>query len=100
MPSISRIGDLGVGTCCCHPPIPCIGMSGIIITGASTVFAEDSNVSRITDIVLGFCGHTGILVSGSPNVFAEALNTVRIGSAFVGCFTGTIVTGATTVFVP
>ena len=94
MPKQSRIGDIGVGTCCCHPPIPCIGMSGNIITGSANVLTNSKGTARLSDIVLGFCGHTGILVTGSPNTYTNSRNNVRIGDVFVGCFTGVIITGS------
>lgn len=99
MPCVSRIGDLGVGICCCHPPIPCIGMSGMLVTGSGDVSAENSNVSRISDVMLGFCGHVGVMVAGSPTVQANNLPVVRVGDPFVGCFTGVVVSGAATVTV-
>lgn len=97
MPSVSRIGDMGVGVCCCHPPIPCIGMAGMLVVGSGDVITENSPTSRIGDVVLGFCGHCGIMVSGSPTVQVDNIPVVRVGDAFVGCFTGVLVTGAATV---
>lgn len=98
MSNISRIGDVGVGICCCHPPIPCIGMSGILITAAQTHISEGSNVSRIGDIVLGSCGHTGVMVSGNSSYISEGSPVTSIGDSFSGCFTGTLTTGANTHF--
>ena len=96
---VARVGDLGVGQCCCHPPVPCIGMSGTVSTGSVNVFAAGSLVTRIGDIVIGGCGHVGIIVSGSGSVIVNGIPASRIGDAFVGCFTGTIVTGAPNVLV-
>lgn len=96
MPQTSRITDIGVGSCCCHPPIPCISMSGTLVTGAGTHLVENQPVSRIGDVVLGFCGHVGVMISGSPTKFSEGSQTVRVGDQFSGCFTGTLVTGAST----
>lgn len=97
MPNISRIGDIGVGTCC-HPSHDgCIGMSGVISTGASITIAEGSNISRIGDIVIGGCGHVGVIITGSGNIITEGSNTARIGDSFSGVFSGTLVTGASSV---
>jgi len=96
MPQTSRVADIGIGVCCCHPPIPCIGMSGVLITGAGRITVEGSKVSRITDIVLAGCGHTGVMVTGSGTEISEGLGTVRVTDQFVGCFTGSLVTGAAT----
>jgi uncharacterized Zn-binding protein involved in type VI secretion len=97
MPNDSRITDVGVGVCCCHCPICCIGMSGNLITGASTVLYEGQPSSRISDTVLGGCGHTGTMVGGSSTVIIEGMGTSRIGDSFVGCFSGSLVTGASTI---
>jgi uncharacterized Zn-binding protein involved in type VI secretion len=92
--AISRVTDLGVGICCCHPPIPCIGVTGVLITGAGTVSVEGQSDSRIGDLILGSCGHIGVMVTGSPTVTVENSPTARIGDIFSGCFSGVIITGA------
>jgi hypothetical protein len=93
---ISRVTDLGVGICCCNHPPPCIGMTGMLITGAATVGVENQPDSRIGDIMLGFCGHIGIVITGSPTITVENSPTARVGDMFSGCFTGIVVTGAGT----
>lgn len=95
----SRIGDTGVGTCCCHSDPTCISMTGILVAGAATVKSEGINTSRIGDTILGSCGHTGIMIGSSGSVKAEGLGISRIGDSFEGCFSGIIVGGASTVFV-
>lgn len=92
MARIARRGDIGVGTCKCHQHP--IGMSGIVQANGSIVYADDLQVARVGDIVIGACGHTGIIVSGSSKVFAEGIQIARVGDSFVGCFTGIIVTGS------
>ena len=94
---IARIGDMGVGVCCAHNG--CISMTGKLITGAITVLAENSQVSRIGDIMLGDCGHIGIMITGSGTVMAEGSPVVRIGDSFSGTFSGVVVSGANTVVV-
>jgi len=98
MPQTSRVADVGVGICCCHIDPPCIEMSGVIVTGAGTITVEGGKVSRITSIVLAGCGHTGIMVTGSATEISEGLGTARVADQFVGCFTGSLVTGAGTDF--
>jgi len=98
MPQTSRVADIGIGICCCHIKPPCIGVSGVLITGAGTITVEGSKVSRITDIVLAGCGHVGVMVTGSTTEFSELLGTARVTDQFVGCFTGCLVTGAATDF--
>lgn len=89
-----RLTDVGVGTCCCHSSPDCIDMVGIIVTGSPNVFGNSLGSGRMTDVVLGQCGHTGIIVSGSSNVFSNGLPAARLTSYFTGCFFGTIVTGS------
>lgn len=95
----ARIGDIGTGTCCCHPPIPCIGMTGILIEGAATVNTNSISQSRLTDTVLGNCGHVGQMITCSGTVYAESLGTVRLSDQFQGCFFGQIVSGSPDVYI-
>ncbi len=94
MPAIARSGDVGVGTCCCHPPIPCIGMSGVAIGGATITTVEGPNVVRMADVVMGGCGHVGVMVSGAAKTSVEGQLVARNGDAFAGCFTGVLASGA------
>ena len=97
MPSVARIGDIGIGQCCDSSHNGCIQMSGRIISGASQMSVENSPPARCGDIVLGNCGHTGVIVSCSPNYIVENNGIARIGDSFVGTFSGILVTGALTV---
>lgn len=92
MPAISRIGDIGAGICTSHKTP--ISTCGILIGGASTVMANGSQVSRIGDLILGFCGHVGVMCSGSGTVKAEGPGVVRSGDSFAGAFTGTLISGS------
>ncbi len=69
-------------------------MTGPILTGSPTVRATGMGIARLSDIVIGGCGHTGILVSASGSVRSTGRGNVRVGNTFVGCFTGTIVSGS------
>ncbi len=42
MPASARIGDIWTGTCCCHPPYPCIPMAGYIVTGSPDITSAAS----------------------------------------------------------
>lgn len=92
----ARLTDIGCGVCCCHGV--CIPMCGIIITGSPDVFINNLPSARITDIVLGFCGHIGIIVTGSPDTYVNNLNKARITDLYVGCMIGVIVTGSPDTF--
>lgn len=90
MPPNSRISDIGVGVCAIDGP-----MTGVLVTGSPNVDIENSPGSRLTDIVLAYCGHIGIMVVGSSTTDTNAnLSTSRIGDPFAGVFSGILVTGA------
>ena len=93
----SRVTDIGVGICCCHPPVPCIPTVGVLVTGAMSVEDEGFATSRVTDIVLHACGHVGIMVTGASTVEDENFATSRIGDVYAACVIGVLVTGAGTV---
>jgi uncharacterized Zn-binding protein involved in type VI secretion len=94
MPAASRVTDIWTGICCCHSPIPCVPMTGWIITGSPNVNCDNKAQARLTDITIGACGHTGSIVSGSTTVFANSLGKAIIGSQVVGCNIGAVVTGS------
>lgn len=90
--------SIGTGICSGHPlPIP---MTGIIITGLTTLKIEnkDSGQANVS-IVLGYCGHVGIVIDGAPKVIIGNNQKARIGSNFVGVFSGVIVSGNSKVMV-
>ena len=98
MVNVSRISDKGKGVCTVNDPHT---ITGTIITGAGTVFAEGQAIARIGDIVQGDDSHKQIayILEGSPTVFAENSNVARIGDYFEGSnFSGRLITGAATVF--
>jgi uncharacterized Zn-binding protein involved in type VI secretion len=97
--NVSRISDKGKGTCTAGGSSHTI--TGTLITGAASVFAEGQNVSRISDIVRGDDSHKEIayMLEGAATVWAEGLNVSRIGDYFEGPdFSGRLITGAATVF--
>lgn len=93
MPSASRLTDIWVGICCCHPPIPCIPMSGPIVTCSPDNQSGNLGQARLTDMVIGWCGHPGTIVTASQNCKANNLGKARIGDQVTGCTIGVIVTG-------
>ena len=97
---ICRIGDTGEGVCTA-------GGSGAhtitatVLTGAGTVYAEGSSLSRMGDVVEGDDGHQQIamIITGSPTVYSEGLPVARFGDFFEGPqLTGILITGAATVY--
>lgn len=94
MPAHSRLGDIGVGICCCHSDPPCIPMVGPLITASTNTSINGLGAARLTDIVIGACGHPGVMITSSTTAKVNGLGAVRVGDFFTGCFTGTIVTGS------
>lgn len=97
MPNSARaFVDIWTGICCCHPPIPCIGMVGPIITGSINTKSGGSPQARLTDMTIGTCGHPGIIVTASVNHKTNGLGSARVGDSVTGCNIGVIATGNTT----
>lgn len=94
----ARLTDVGVGICCCHSSPTCIPMSGILVTASPNVNGNSLGGARLTDVMLGACGHVGIMVTGSATVFENSLPAVRLTDYFTGCFFGVVVTGSGNVF--
>jgi uncharacterized Zn-binding protein involved in type VI secretion len=92
MPGNARAADIWSGICCCHPPIPCIGMAGPIVTFSSDVNVNNRGQARLGDTVIGYCGHPGVIVSASGNTNCNGRGIARCGDSVVGCTIGTIVT--------
>lgn len=93
MPKVARITDIWAGICCCHVDPTCIGMAGPIITGSPNANSGGLSVGRLTDMVIGYCGHPGNIVTASTLNTTNALGKARIGDSVAGCTIGNIVTG-------
>lgn len=99
MPASSRLTDIWTGICCCHPPAPCIPMSGPVITSSPDDYSGNLGQARLTDMTIGWCGHPGNIITSAPSCFANNLGKARIGDSVVGCNIGNLVTGWPTHFV-
>ena len=97
MPSKCRVGDVGIGTCCCHSEPTCRNKTGVIITGTGRSNANSIPSSRATDVVMATCGHVGIIVGGSSTANSEGLSDARVGDSFSGCFTGVLMSGSSNI---
>lgn len=98
MPSISRVGDTGVGVCVGHDtPVAYV----IIKTsGSGDVAVEGSPVATIGSLGVCSCGHSGIATTGSSSVSANGSPVHRVGDTGVSTGGGshTMNSGASTVF--
>lgn len=94
MPSMARLTDIFSGICCCHPPIPCIGMTGTIVTGAPNHTADGLDVALLGSLVIGGCGHPGTIITSSSKTTSGGIGNAYLGSSVTGCLIGTIITGS------
>lgn len=94
MPGVARFKDLFSGICCCHSDPTCISMGGYVIGNTPLHISQGLNVARVTDLVIGYCGHPGKIITASGKVSSAGLGTAYIGSQVNGCLIGTIVTGS------
>ena len=79
---------------------PC-GCIGIIITGASTVFAENLPVAlaNLSTVQYPCACAIGLVITGSPTVNAESLPVARLHDlVLTKCGIGNIITASPTVF--
>lgn len=97
MTAVSRIGDIGTGTCPCHDtPQP---YTTTFVTGASTVFINNIPATLVGTIGNATCGHPTTALTGSSTVFIEGLPVHRIADTGANCGPYITVTGAANVFV-
>ena len=94
MPAQSRIGDIGVGICCCHSKPRCIPMVGPLVQGSPNHRTNSLPSSRLGDMIIGYCGHPGFMITSSSTARINGLGAVRVGDNFTGCFIGTLVQGS------
>jgi hypothetical protein len=95
MASISRLNDHWTGICCCHSDPTCIPMGGFIITSSSDHKSSGPGVSRLQDMVVGYCGHTGTIVTSSLKNRTDSRGKSMVGSQVAGCSSGKLITGDT-----
>lgn len=96
---VSRITDLGEGTCPLHATP--VDYTTTHITAASTVFSNNLGQCVIAQTTGSqSCGHTSQATTGSPTVFAENLAVHRLTDIGVGegGDTYTNITGSPDVF--
>jgi uncharacterized Zn-binding protein involved in type VI secretion len=86
MPASAIVSSIGTGVCYGHPPFLSIPMIGVVITGSEDKQIENNGAARVSDIVMGHCGHIGVIVSGEANVNVDSENQAIVGSSFNGIF--------------
>ena len=77
MTNVTRVGDIGQGTCNVHRDPT--AYTTVHVTGASTVYTNNVPQAIIGTQGATSCGHTTPAVSGSSTVFAESSPIHRIG---------------------
>ncbi len=93
MANVSRVSDIWVGICCCHKDPDCIPMGGYIITGSPNSESSTLSGGRVSDMVIGYCGHPGKIITGSGSNITNSLGKAVSGSMVTGCTIGKVVTG-------
>lgn len=81
MALVSRIGDIGIGTCSAHSSTKSVTVT--IQTGAPTVTVEGSPVATMVSIGISSCGHASAVVTTSTTVRAEGSGVHRLGDTGV-----------------
>lgn len=75
--SVSRVGDVGVGTCPNHPtPVQYVTT---FVTGLFTGTANDQEIAYVGTVGNSTCGHPTIALSGSTIANGEDSPIHRVG---------------------
>lgn len=94
MSQVSRIGDIGVGTCPCHDTP--VGYTTTFITGAQSVDADGLVVTVIGSIGVSSCGHSTVAFTGASFSDANGINIHRVGDVGANCGAYVAVAGSPT----
>jgi uncharacterized Zn-binding protein involved in type VI secretion len=96
MTAISRITDLGEGTCA----IDGLDYITTFVSGATSVFINGLPVAIISTLGDQDCGHVSVASTGSSNVFVEGMAVHRIADTGLGEGEDiyTVITGSPDVF--
>lgn len=92
MPSVSKVGDIGVGVCPCHKSP--VSYTTVFATGASSVPTNGQATANLTTIGVATCGHPTVVLSVSGTVTAEGTGVHRVGDAGANCGGYTAITGS------
>jgi len=96
MPNVARMGDMCIGTCCCHSKPTCRTKTGRIIVSSADQYSGSRGVGKMTNLVLLTCGHVSKIVVSSSKNTSNALGKGRVGDMIVGCYkSGRIITSST-----
>jgi len=77
MALITRVGDIGVGTCCAHDS--CLSIVTTFQSGAPSVQTEGQTTCTLVTVGVSTCGHTSIAATVSGTVNAEGNGVHRNG---------------------
>lgn len=77
MPAVTRVGDIGVGTCPHHPhPMQYTTM---FVSGATDVNSDEQANAFTGTIGVATCGHPTIALTGADDVRADTIGLHRVG---------------------
>lgn len=94
MPSVSRMGDMCTGVCCCHSNPTCRGTQGRLIVSSANSGSQAQGVGTLTSMIMLFCGHTSKVVVASSRNYTNSKGKSRVTDLITGCFTGKMIIGA------
>lgn len=94
MSQISRIGDVGIGSCPCHDGP--VGYTTIFASGSANVDADGIKVTFLGTVGISSCGHSTIALSGAAFTDADGIKVHRVGDMGANCGTYIAITGSPT----
>jgi hypothetical protein len=95
LPSQTRIGDIGVGSCPCHPPIPVVGYVTIFVTGKGAK-SDGRDECTVGTVGVASCGHATVALTGSSTTLNAGSPNHRVGDVGANCGAYVAVTGSPT----
>ncbi|HRC96018.1 MAG TPA: hypothetical protein PK317_04415 [Coprothermobacter proteolyticus] len=92
MPRQSKLGDIGIGTCCCHTT--CVNYTTVFVTGADSVTTNLPASAIIGTVGIASCGHPTVALTAELLVTKENKGSHRIGDTGANCGPYVTVTGS------
>jgi len=83
MSAVSKVGDMGIGTCPCHKSP--VGYTTVFVSGAGSVNTNGAATCNYTTIGIASCGHPTVVLTVSGTVNAEGSGVHRIGDLGENC---------------
>lgn len=92
MPRQSKLGDIGIGVCCCHDS--CVNYTTVFVTGSDSVTTNKPASAIIGTVGIASCGHPTVALTSEELVRKENKGSHRIGDTGANCGPYVTVTGS------